>query len=264
MRTWQQTLDWYKTHNTAREIGFNPDHMCLAVCRQAREAPFGAPSAKIAQDATPEKYRVRRIRDLRKGMVIYIDDPNDSNKFGHVVTMIGRAPGFHWDNPDDILVETNSVVSGRLVVVRLTYFEPHWGDSFQFGAFWLNGAELDYAGWKHDGKGNEVEAPKPDHSPRVDNFRESAPEWDVKILDRAIAAGRGDIAPKVHKIEAAVKDLPKDEDPKTRVARFKARFKQDRVLEMKLLHDAVTEGRSGDVKVQLDAINAAIKSVLRH
>lgn len=263
MRDWKGDLEWYRTHNTTAQIGFNPDGMCLAVCRTSRDIGPRYASAKQAQDATPKQFRVYKIRDLRKGMKIFVDDPNDSNKFGHIVTMAGRVAGFQWDDPNDILVWTNSVVSGRLVLVRLTYFREHWGDSFQFGAFWLNGVEFDYPGWKHDGRGKEVEPPKPDHSPRVDNFRASGNEWDVKILDRAVEAGRKDIAPKIKVIEQAVKDLP-DDVKDTRVAQFKDRFHKDRVLEMKLLNDAVTEGRSGRVKAQRDALRAGIKSVLRH
>ena len=263
MRDWQETLAWYRTHNSTSTIGFNPDHMCLAVCRSAREAPFGAPSAKVSQDNTPAKYRVTRVRDLRKGMVLYFDDPHDSNPFGHIVTMIGRVKGYVPDSLDDVLVETNSVVSGRVVVVRASYFKAHWGDAFQFGAFWLNGAELDYLGWAHDGKGKE-DVPVADHSPRVDNFRDSGPMWDVKILDRAIAGGRADIKPKVHAMVQAVKDLPTDLTDNTRVEKFKEQFDKDRVLNMPLLNEAVDAGRSGRVKEQRDKINTAIKSVLRH
>jgi hypothetical protein len=195
-------------------------------------------------------------------MDLYFDDPHDSNPFGHIVTMIGRVKGYDPDSLDDVLVRTNSVVSGRVVVVRASYFKAHWGDAFQFGAFWLNGFELDYPGWKHDGKGKE-DIPQPDHSPRVDNFRDSRPLWDVKILDRAADAGRNDIKPKIKVIEQAVKDLP-DDVKDTRVKQFKDRFDKTRVLDMKLLNAAVDEGRSGRVKVQRDKIRAGIKSVLRH
>lgn len=263
MRSWQETIAWYKTHDSTATLGYNPNGMCLAICHDARDLPARYPSAKAAQDATPTQFRVHRVRDLRKGMNIYFDDPHDSNPFGHITTMIGRVKGYDPDSLDDVLVETNSVVSGRIVVVRASYFKAHWGDSYQFGAFWLNGFETDYLGWKHDGKGNEVEKPKADHSPRVDNFRETGPEWDVNILDRAVAGGRGDIKPKVHRIERAVKELPDDLE-ETRVSKFKDRFKKDRVLDMRLLNEAVKDGRLTRVKAQRDELNAAIKSVLRH
>jgi len=263
MRDYKETIAWFDTHNSTSELGFNPNGMCLAIAHDARALPAKYPSAKAAQDATPAKYRVTRVRDLRKGMVLFFDDPHDSNPFGHIVTMIGRVKGFNPDSLDDVLVETNSVVSGRIVVVRASYFKAHWGDSFQFGAFWLNGFELDYPGWRNDGKGAE-DVPKPDHAPRIDNFRDSGPKWDVKILDRALKDGkRVDLKPKIHAIEAAVKGLPEDRKD-TRVNQFTDRFEKDRVLDMKLLDDAVTDGRMSLVKTQRDALRAAIKSVLRH
>jgi hypothetical protein len=263
MRDWKGDLAWYQSHQTTAQIGFNPDGMCLAVCRTSRDIGPRYSSAKQAQDNTPKEFRVYRIRDLRRGMKIFIDDPNDSNKFGHIVTMAGRVKGFQWDDPNDILVWTNSVSSGRLVLVRLTYFKEHWGDSFQFGAFWLNGQEFDYPGWKHDGKGKDIDPIKADHAPRIDNFRDSGPKWDVKILDRALASGRIDLKPKIHAIEKAVKGLPEDRKD-TRVNQFTDRFEKDRVLDMKLLDDAVTDGRMSLVKAQRDDLRAAIKSVLRH
>lgn len=143
MRNFKETLAWYRENDTASEIGFNPNGMCLKVCRTARGIGPMYPDAKTAQDATPQSHRVSRIRDLRRGMVLYYDNPRDSNRFGHIVTMIGRVRGFNPDSLADVLVRTNSVVSGKLVVVRGDYFPRFWGDPFQFGATWLNGQVLD-------------------------------------------------------------------------------------------------------------------------
>lgn len=255
--TWQQDLEWYRNHQTTSQIGFNPDGMCLKVCRTSRGIGAKFLTAKQAQDATPKEHRFTRVRDLRRGMKLFFDDPHDSNTAGHIVTMIGRVKGFDWDSLDDILVETNSVVSGQLVVVRASYFKQHWGDGFQFGTDYLNGVEFDYLG--------KPKPPQRDTSARVLNFRESAPDWDVKILDRAIAAGRRDLVKDVKKIEAAVEALPEKEGSEktdTRVEKFVARFEKERVLEMRLLNEAVKAGRTGNVKTQRDKIRQAIKSVL--
>lgn len=265
MRDWKGDLEWYRNHQTTAQIGFNPDGMCLAICRTSREIPPQQPSAAAAAKATPQKFRVHRIRDLRKGMKIFVDDPNDSNKFGHIVTMAGRVKGFDWDDPNDVIVWTNSVVSGKLVKVRLTYFQQHWGDKYQFGAFYLNGYELDYPGWKHDGKGKEEKPPKPkpNEGPVAEKFKSTAGEWDVKVLDRAVERGNKLMGPKIKAIEKAVQSLPKDDSDKSRVSRFRKKFKEDRVLDMSLLNDAVEEaGRTGAVKTGRDNIRAAIKSVL--
>ena len=55
--TWQEMREWYKTHNTTEELGYNPDGMCLKICRNARNVfPFYA-SAKACQDAVREAGR---------------------------------------------------------------------------------------------------------------------------------------------------------------------------------------------------------------
>lgn len=252
--TWKETLRWYDTHQTTREIGFNPDGQCLKVCRTARDRPPIFPSAKAAQDATPKEHRVHNVKDLRRGMVIYFDDPNDSNKAGHIVTMIGRVKGFKdWGSLDEVLVETNSVKSGELVVVRASYFKQHWGDSFQFGATWLNGAEIDYPAKK------KPAPPKPQGPSRVQNFIDSGPEYDVNILDRT---GRADVQKTIVGIEKAIQALPHDEG-NTRINRFKKRYREERVLEMSLLDNAVEDGRTGEVKKARDRINLAIKQLPR-
>lgn len=263
MRDWKGDLEWYDTHKTTAQIGFNPDGMCLKVCRTSRDIGPRYLTAKECQDAVPKNLRITKPRNLRKGMKLFYDDPTDSNTAGHIVTMVGRVKGFDWDDMNDILVSTNSVKSGQLVVVRGTYFKTHWNDTFQFGAPWINGFELDYPGWRNDGIGKEDPKPVKDMSPRVQNFRESGNKWDLKILDRAIAGGRKDIAPKLKAIEEAVASLPDDAED-SKVAQFKATFEKDRVLDMKLLNEAVDAGRTGDVKKARDDIRVAIKSILKY
>jgi hypothetical protein len=82
------------------------------------------------------------VRDLRPGMVVYFDDPHDSNPYGHIVTVAGRARGVDVRYLRSLIVWTNSVVANKIVAVRGDYFGRHWGDEFQFGATWLNGQEL--------------------------------------------------------------------------------------------------------------------------
>lgn len=230
MRDWKETLEWYKTHNTAREIGFNPDNMCLKVCRTAREIGPMFLTAKDCQDAVPEAYRIRRVRDLRRGDVLFFDDPKDSNKAGHIVTMVGRVKGFNWDSLDDVLVETNSVVSGKLVVVRASYFLKHWGDPFVFGSRWLNGEVLD----------------RPDNRTRVERFRRSGPSYDMQLLEDAITKGhRSDLRPHVRRIEALVDSLP-DDKRRTAIQKFKADFAKGN-LRMGLLNEIAGDGSDREV-----------------
>lgn len=142
-RTTEQTIQWYRTHETTAQIGFNPNGMCLKVCRTARNIGAMFPSAISAQHATPSERRVYDLSKITKGMIGFSDDPNDSNPYGHVYTFVGRRKGFDRDDPDGLLTRTNSVISGRVSVVPLSFYARNWGDKFQFAATWLNGVVLD-------------------------------------------------------------------------------------------------------------------------
>lgn len=135
-----ETLEWYKAH--ADSPPFDPDGMCLKVCRTARNIGAKYASAKEAQDATPTENRIYQIADIRKGMIAYFDTEGDSNPFGHIVTVAGRDKSEDPATLHSLIVWTNSVLSNKLVAVRGDYFTKHWGDKFQFAATWLNGQEL--------------------------------------------------------------------------------------------------------------------------
>jgi len=141
-RNTHEALTWGRVHNTTRELGYNPDGRCLQIAREMRNEPPMYPSAVIAQNATPTKYRVSDVSDFVQGMVIYYDDPNDENPYGHIVTMVGRVKGARKGDLSGILVRTNSVKSGRTVIVNGDYFPKYWGDKLQFAATWLNGSPL--------------------------------------------------------------------------------------------------------------------------
>jgi hypothetical protein len=78
-------------------------------------------------------------------MVVFFDDPNDSNPYGHVTTQAGRVRGVGSHLLSSLVFETNGVVQNQIVRVRGDYFQRHWGDEFQFGATWLNGQDLKLA-----------------------------------------------------------------------------------------------------------------------
>jgi hypothetical protein len=253
MRNTQDTIEWYRTHETAAQIGFEPSGMCLKICRTARDIGSMFLSAKQAQDATPAEHRVHNVANLRRGMVLYFDDPNDSNKFGHIVTMIGRVKNPDRSDLNDILVRTNSVQDGRVVVVRASYFKEHWGDPFQFGATWLNGVELEIPAKRYS------EVPRRDTTNRVEHFRESRPNWDVKILDRAVKAGRHDLVRHVNAIETAVHNIPNDSKNED-VREFKKAWHEDRILKLHLLSEVPNDFVR--VRISRDQLRRTIKRVL--
>lgn len=223
--TWRQALTWYKKNQTTEQIGFNPNGMCLKVCRVARNIPAMYPSAKVAQDATPDRYRVHEVRNLRKGMVLYFDTVGDDNPYGHVCTMIGRVKGFDWNDLNDVLVETNSVKSGELVVVRASYFKKYWNDDFKFGATWLNGYEIDY-----------LQPQDP-----VKNFINSGPDYRLSILDNAIKNKRRvDLRYKRNKLEELMGSLTED-GRRLRIVEARELFTEKRIINMTWLRNAVRE-----------------------
>jgi hypothetical protein len=106
VRDWRGALDWYDTHQTKAQIGFDPDGMCLKVCRTARNIPAKHLTAREAQDATPEAFRVYKVEDLRKGMIAYFDDPDDGNRAGHIVTIVGRLRGHKLSDLSGVVTES--------------------------------------------------------------------------------------------------------------------------------------------------------------
>lgn len=109
---------------------------CLILQRSARFIPAMYPTAVAAQEATPESERVYKIKDLRRGMVAFCDDPNDSNSAGHIFFIAGR-------HNDEILTWSNDVKrTGGVDIVPLSFYTTHWGDKFQFGATFLNGYDF--------------------------------------------------------------------------------------------------------------------------
>ena len=242
--SWQETLAWYKTHQTAKQIGFNPDNMCLKVCRTARGIPPRYLSAKEAQDATPKEFRVYDVEDLRKTMIGFFDDPRDSNRFGHVATMIGRVRDFDPKSLHDTLWETNAVKANELVIVRGSYFETQWGDQFKFGATWLNGYELDVPG----------------RSSRIERFNDGGPVYNLNILDRARKAGRPKAGEILRRIEDQIRRLP-DNRNVNNVREFKDQWREDRKIDLRLLDEAVKNGRVGLVKTVRDEIRRLIAAL---
>lgn len=138
-RNYSQTMEWYRNHTTKAKIGFDPDGMCLKVCRVARNIGPKYPSAISAQIATPKDDRVYEINKITGGMVAYYDDPNDENPYGHIVTV---ASNDKTGKLSGLVVWTNSIKADTLVRVRGDYFGRVWGDKFQFAARSLNGVDL--------------------------------------------------------------------------------------------------------------------------
>lgn len=179
MRNVEQTVQWYKDNEVwPGSIGFDPDGMCMKICRTARALPAMYPSALSSQLATPTAHRIIRVEDITRGMVGYFDDPNDSNPFGHVVTWVGRVKSSDRSDIGTLLARTNSVYPNRIVVVRGDFFERNWGDDYQFSATWLNGQTLTGVGKK----------PKPRRIQKLTALNEALETLD-KVIEKNKKAG---------------------------------------------------------------------------
>lgn len=133
-RATKEAAEFLRTAHTGPLIW---EGLCLMLQRSARGLPPVYPSAIAAQLATPESERVYKREDLRRGMVAYSDDPRDSNVFGHIYFIAGR------DKSGRILTWSNDIRrSGGVDIVPLDAYEKYWGDTFQFGATWLNGYDF--------------------------------------------------------------------------------------------------------------------------
>lgn len=71
------------------------------------------------------------------------------------------------------------------------------------------------------------------------DFRRSAPEYDMDIIDKLIARGRGDLVPFRNAIVDAVDEGDERSDL---VGQFKAHFETTNKLDMPLLNEAVNNG----------------------
>lgn len=118
--------------------------MCESIQRQAHgfDAAFGSAYAHMV--ATPKSERMDP-REAPRTAFIFVDDPNDSNRYGHVVGKWDVGTG----SLEGIPVVTNDVSDseggydpGNVTVVPLGWFPRHWGDAIQFATTWFGGDEI--------------------------------------------------------------------------------------------------------------------------
>lgn len=242
VRDFRETLSWYATHRM--DPGFDPDNMCLKICRTARNIPAKHLTAKEAQDNTPEQFRTYAIEDLRQGMVVFFDDPTDSNRAGHIVTVAGRRRGVPRKELGSLVLETNSVVSDQIVRVAGDYFAEHWGDDFQFGANFLNGVEFDVRGSKT----------------QIERFNNGGPVYNLKLLKKAAENGREHAGRVLNQIERQVKRLP-DSPKLPRVREFKQEWRDTGKIDMELLDMAVRDRSAGLVRQVRDELRRLIDTL---
>ena len=102
------------------------------------------------------------------------------------------------------------------------------------------------------------QTPPPPALNRIQQFLKGGPQWDVKLLDDAVKAGRVAKVKKVRDgIDAQMKRLPQKEKG-TRIATVVQEYKKTRVIRMGMLNNAVAAGRVATVKSVRDEIRKLI------
>jgi hypothetical protein len=119
--------------------------MCESLQRQGHGFPATFASAYAHLVATPQGERLDP-REAPIGGFIFVDDPHDSNAYGHIVGKWSRD-GDH--SLETIPVATNDVGDsesgydpGNVTVCPLGWFPKNWGDSVQFATLWFGGTDI--------------------------------------------------------------------------------------------------------------------------
>ena len=136
--------DFISTQMKLPETDTRWKSMCESLQRQAHGFDAAFASAFAHMIATPKNERLDP-REAPLTAFIFVDDPNDSNPYGHVVGKWGKGDG----SLESIPVATNDVSDneagydpGNVTVVPLGWFPAHWGDSIQFATTWFGGTEI--------------------------------------------------------------------------------------------------------------------------
>lgn len=118
--------------------------MCESLQRQAHGFAAAFASAYAHMVATPKTERIDP-REAPVSAFIFVDDLNDSNRYGHIVGKWGDGDG----SLEGIPVVTNDVTDnkatydpGNITVCKLGWFPANWGDQIQFATLWFGGTEI--------------------------------------------------------------------------------------------------------------------------
>lgn len=228
----------------AASTNFNVPDTCQLVVRTWFDAPsvgdFDGDGAADAEDGWKSEPAIRRHFDRNPPAGVPVSYLGGSRDNGHRALSLGNGK----------IRSTDAGGSGRVATVDLDWPEKVWG--------------LKYAGWSETIDGVLIPMPPPPPPTRISQFHDSAPSYNLTLLDNAVTAGRKGVVKGVrNQIVAQVKRLPGTEHD-TRVQDFVDRFHTDRVLRMHLLSQAVELGnRHGVVESVFNNIHEQIKRLPR-
>lgn len=101
----------------------------------------------------------------------------------------------------------------------------------------------------------------PERRSLIEKFRDTRPKFDVKLLDRAVQNGRTGTVKRVRNgLVDAMNSLPRDRK-ETLVNQVRDQWRTDRIINLRLLNAAVTNGRTGRVEKVRDRVIYLINSL---
>lgn len=118
--------------------------MCESLQRQAHGFAAAFSSAFAHMVATPPAERIDP-REAPISAFIFVDDPADSNAFGHIVGKWGHGDGTLAGIPvvsNDVNDQKTSYDPGNVTVCPLGWFPTHWGDGIKYATTWFGGTEI--------------------------------------------------------------------------------------------------------------------------
>ena len=126
MNTPAQAVAFYKKQRDTGSKSWKG--LCMKLARSAYGFDTGIyPSALACMVATPKKYRVTALKDVKVGMLGFFVDPDDDNPFEHIAACVGH-------NKEGLPIWGTNLADGSVAFVGHDFFELHWGDKFNFAA----------------------------------------------------------------------------------------------------------------------------------
>lgn len=228
----------------ALNTNFNVPGTCQLTVRGWFDSPsvgdFDGDGAADAEDGWKSEPQQARHSDRNPPRGVPVSYVGGSHDFGHRAISLGNGK----------IRSTDAGGSGRVATVDLDWPEKVWG--------------LKYVGWSETIDGLAIPKPPPPPPTRISRFHDSAPAYDLALLDNAVEAGRKGVVRDVrNKIVEQVRRLPGPEHD-SRVQDFVDAFHKNRVLRMHLLGQAVELGnRHGTVEDVQNKISEQIKRLPR-
>lgn len=186
----EHRLDWRAFMSAQMQLSESDTRwqgMCESLQRQAHSFEAAFASAYAHQVATPLSERMDP-REAPISAFIFVDDPNDDNRFGHIVGKWGKGDGTLNSIPvvtNDVSDSEGGYDGGNVTVCPLGWFPTHWGDQIKFATTWFGGTEI------------------PTYVP--ESGKEDTAEWVRVAIDRARAV--------VEMMRKALRDNNEDKHP---------------------------------------------------